>query len=76
MISAAVASPGETLLTKRIRQDGVLMAYIDRIDRLLGTSPPKVIGHEVLSFLGEISEEVCGEERTIQRRAGHAVPGV
>ncbi|WP_299968571.1 glutathione S-transferase family protein [uncultured Roseobacter sp.] len=35
MISAAIAMPGETLLSERIRQDPVLMPYIRRIDALL-----------------------------------------
>lgn len=35
MLSAAVATPCDTLLSRRIRDDDVLMAYIKRVDDLL-----------------------------------------
>ncbi|MBW4706949.1 glutathione S-transferase family protein [Roseobacter sp. YSTF-M11] len=36
MLSAAVASPGNTLLSNRIQENAVLMAYIARVEEMLG----------------------------------------
>ncbi|MGC3938099.1 glutathione S-transferase family protein [Roseobacter sp. EG26] len=35
MLSAAVASPGHTLLSNRVEENAVLMAYIERIEEML-----------------------------------------
>lgn len=35
MLSAAIASPGETALSNRIRENAVLMGYIDRVEEML-----------------------------------------
>ncbi|GFE49529.1 glutathione S-transferase [Roseobacter cerasinus] len=36
MLSAAISSPGETALSSRIRENAVLMGYIDRVEQMLG----------------------------------------
>lgn len=35
MLSAAISSPGETALSNRIRENAVLMGYIDRVEEML-----------------------------------------
>ncbi|MGZ2259754.1 glutathione S-transferase family protein [Roseobacter sp. A03A-229] len=35
MLSAAISSPGETALSNRIRENAVLMGYVDRVEEML-----------------------------------------